>query len=260
MRQQSLSLPDPDLWARCFGATYPARFSVGEHRHSWDQLTLTESGAVRVIAGDRAWLVPSHHALWVPADTPHDLITFGPVALRTMYFHPGTVDALPRACRAIEVSPLLRELVLHAIRRGRLRRSDPHESTCLELLRQVLGAQPAAELSLPLPVDPRGARAAQLILDDPGAHGDLRALALEVHASRRTLERIFLGETGISLGLWRQRVRLLASLSHLANGTSVGQVADLVGYKSPSAFVGAFREVFGVTPRKFATGSPVTRS
>lgn len=215
---------------------------------------------MRVIAGDHAWLVPPHHALWVPAGTPHDLITFGPVALRTMYFHPGTVEALPRACLAMVVSPLLRELVLHAIRRGRLRRDDPHESACLELLRHVLQGQPSAELSLPIPSDPRGARAAHLILDEPSAHGDLGALALQVHTSRRTLERIFLTETGTSVGRWRQRVRLLASLAHLANGVPVGQVAELVGYKSPSAFVGTFREAFGVTPRRFVSDARVRRA
>lgn len=254
MRHAPAPLPDPELWARCFGATYPARFAVGEHSHTWDQLTLTESGIVRVIAAGRAWLVPPQHALWVPAQTPHDLVTFGPVALRTLYFHPGTVRSFGSQCHALETSPLLRELALHAVRRGRLRRSDNHESTCLRLLRDLLAIKRPAEFALRLPADPRGIAAARLLFDDPNAGRDIGALARRVGASRRTLERIFVRQTGVSIGRWRQRLQLLGSLPHLSEGVPIGRVAEIAGYASASAFGARFRRTFGVTPRRFAMG------
>lgn len=73
--------------------------------------------------------------------------------------------------------------------------------------------------------------------------------------SKRTLERLFGDETGLSLGRWRQRMRLIESLRLLAEGLSVTRVALEVGYRSPSAYVSAFRRELGTTPgRYFANG------
>jgi AraC-like DNA-binding protein len=49
-------------------------------------------------------------------------------------------------------------------------------------------------------------------------------------------------------GDWRQRLRLLMSLDVLDAGESITIVAQAHGYESPSAFIAAFRNVFGSTP------------
>jgi AraC-like DNA-binding protein len=70
-------------------------------------------------------------------------------------------------------------------------------------------------------------------------------------ASRRTLERLFQRETGISLGRWRQQARLLHAMRRLAHGESVTSIALEVGYESPSAFIATFSNAFGTTPGRF---------
>ncbi|MGI5176519.1 helix-turn-helix transcriptional regulator [Dactylosporangium sp. CA-152071] len=59
---------------------------------------------------------------------------------------------------------------------------------------------------------------------------------------------MFTDGTGMSFGRWRTNVRLRAALSLLATGTPVAVVARRVGYRSPSAFIAAFRQAFGVSP------------
>lgn len=90
-----------------------------------------------------------------------------------------------------------------------------------------------------------------------GAHGAAgTAAALELGAtegavagaSERTLARLFLRETGVSFRERRLRLRLLAALTALEEGTSVTAVALDSGYDSPSAFIAAFKRVFGGTP------------
>jgi len=82
-------------------------------------------------------------------------------------------------------------------------------------------------------------------------------------AGHRTLERLFRGETGMSFGLWRQKVRLLQSIRVLASGGgSVTDAALESGYDSVSAFIVAFKRTFGCTPGALLaeTGEDVTAS
>lgn len=58
-------------------------------------------------------------------------------------------------------------------------------------------------------------------------------------------------ETGLSFTDWRTQIRLIAALPLLADGVAVATVARQVGYANPSAFIAAFRRVFGVTPRAY---------
>jgi len=69
--------------------------------------------------------------------------------------------------------------------------------------------------------------------------------------STRTLERLFLRHTGVSMRQWRQRARLLAALPLLERGDTVTDVALACGYESTSSFIASFRQFFGCTPGRF---------
>lgn len=79
----------------------------------------------------------------------------------------------------------------------------------------------------------------------------IAVLAKRIGASRRTLERLLDKETGVSLGLWRFRQKMIYSLELLARGESVSNTSIDVGYDSPSAFVVAFKSFFGQTPSRY---------
>jgi AraC-like DNA-binding protein len=86
---------------------------------------------------------------------------------------------------------------------------------------------------------------------DPADRRPLAALAAAAGASHRTIERLFAAETGMSFGRWRVRQRMIAALEQLAHGDSVSNVADAVGYQTPSSFIAAFRDSFGTTPTAY---------
>ena len=65
----------------------------------------------------------------------------------------------------------------------------------------------------------------------------------------RTLERLFRIETGMPFGLWRQKARLLESVRLLVESRSVTHAALESGYASVSAYIAAFKQTFGCTPR-----------
>lgn len=75
--------------------------------------------------------------------------------------------------------------------------------------------------------------------------------ATRLAVSERTLSRLFLKETGLSFGQWLQRARLDSSLTSLAAGHAIVDVALDHGYASPSAFATRFRQVLGVSPSAY---------
>jgi AraC-like DNA-binding protein len=70
-------------------------------------------------------------------------------------------------------------------------------------------------------------------------------------ASKRTIERVFQQETRLSLGKWRQQMRLMRSLQLLAAGEKISHAALEAGYSTPSAFIAMFRKALGTTPRSY---------
>jgi AraC-like DNA-binding protein len=67
----------------------------------------------------------------------------------------------------------------------------------------------------------------------------------------KTIQRLFVNETGMTFGQWRQQARLLRALELLAAGEKVIDVALALGYESPSAFATMFRKQFDQTPSQF---------
>jgi AraC-like DNA-binding protein len=240
--------------------TLAVRYSHGtvlpDHAHTWHQLIYATEGVMTVHADRGAWVIPAHRAVWVPAGVTHRIEMTGSVLFQTLYLDAGLSDVLPTHCCAVNVSPLLRELIRHAVGLRMLDRSVPEQARLIGVLLDQLSTLPAIPLQLPQPRDRRAVRAAAWIRDHPDDPCSLRALARRSGASVRTLERLFRAETGLTLGRWRQQLRLLSALRLLAAGRPVTDVALAAGYDSPSAFIAMFKRVLGTTPgRYFVAGA-----
>ena len=250
MSKKRHRFPDPEraLFVRTYAVTHPASVSVPTQTHDWHQLAMASRGVMSVNTTQGTWVVPPHRAVWIPAGVQHRIDMFGSVAVRSLYFATSAVKGLPTRCLAVNVSPLLRELVLHAVRVGPLRRDIPTHARLARVILDQLQTLPALGLQLPFPRDPRARRAADLMLRDPERRQTLDAVAHDAGASKRSLERLFRRDTHMTLGRWRQRARLIESLRLLAAGHAITTIALEVGYRSPSAFVAAFRRELGTTP------------
>jgi AraC-like DNA-binding protein len=99
-----------------------------------------------------------------------------------------------------------------------------------------------------MPADSRALAAARSVLQNPGSAVSPDRVARASGLGKRTMERLFRAETGVSFGLWRQKARLLDSLRVLAEGAPVTRAALEVGYSSVSAYIAAFKRTFGCTP------------
>lgn len=237
---------------RSLAVTYRDGHHMHAHIHPWAQLVYARSGVMHVTAAGRVWLVPPTRAIWVPNGVQHEIGIRGEVALRTLYISSERAGGVRPGVEALEVAPLLAELVLHILGVGMLDPKRPEHDRLAGVLMDLIGAAPGMDLALPLPCDERALRLAAHLRTDPADKRDLEALAVEAGASVRTLQRCFSDETGLTIEAWRQKARLVHSAAVLASGASVTDAAIDCGYDSPSAYIAAFRKQFGVTPGKFS--------
>jgi AraC-like DNA-binding protein len=197
-------------------------------------------------------MIPTGRAVFIPARNEHAIRMWGLVEMRTLFFAPLLTSFEDKRCRVVEVSPLLRELILRTVELSGLDSRATPDSWMIGLLEaEVKGASTAAEdspLALPMPADERALALARLILERPTTEETIDELARNHGLARRTLERRFREETGMSFGMWRQKARLLDSIRLLAESKSVTDAALDCGYSSVSAFIAAFKDTFGYTP------------
>ena len=109
-------------------------------------------------------------------------------------------------------------------------------------------------LYMPLPADPRLRRITDHLARNPGNRTGLTRFATKAGASARTLARLFVRETGLTFGAWRQQAQLLKALGFLADGRPVTVIALDLGYENPSAFIAMFRRAVGVSPGRYLKG------
>ncbi len=236
---------------RFYAARYETRGGEPWHAHDgWHQLVHAARGALTVHAAGAVWVVPPSRAIWIPSGIRHRFTASTRSTLETIYLDARiTLDADPvDALRVVEVGPLARALIEEIAGRCPCRTDVATNRRLVEVLLEQLRERPAPSTQLRDPVDRRALDAARLIRRDPAR--SIGSVAAEVGASRRTLERAFLAETGLPLGRWQHRARMLRALELLADRSNVTETALTVGYSTTSAFVASFRRDFGETPSR----------
>jgi AraC-like DNA-binding protein len=237
---------------RCLAATYYGGFNIRPHRHQWGQLIYAGAGVMRVKAGGTMWIVPPARAIWVPAGAEHEIHGLGDFAMRTLYFPVDLTGRLPGVCRALDVTPLLRELVVELVERCPIDDADQPAMRLAEVAVDCIAEAEILLMQLPLPRDPRALRLAERLQAEPAETAELPELARDAGASVRTIQRLFLAETALPFSRWRQRLRLLHAAAALGGGMSVTEAGLDAGYSGTSAFIAAFRKHFGVTPSRLS--------
>src|ERR1700721_4448984 len=137
---------------------YPSGHVIPLHFHDRDQVVYASRGVMTVRALDSAWVVPTDRAVWIPAKLPHTITMSGMVSMRTLYLRPRLAKTLPRSCCVVNVSALLRELILHACMLAALNKRNERQRHLIALILDQLETIQTVALQLPNPSDPRALR------------------------------------------------------------------------------------------------------
>lgn len=245
-----IAVPDaPGLVAR--RVVYPESFHVPPHRHARAQFLFAVRGTMAVRATRCAWIVPTSRALWIPAGAVHEIEMHGEVEMRTVYVDPDAAAPLWQHCVVLEVTPLLRELMIRVCDQTPGTSVAVTTGALARLLTEEIATSTPCALDLPLPESADLVSICRNAMADLAQRRPVGVDAARIAQSARTVHRRFARETGISFARWKQQARVLEAIRRLSLGVPVTTVALDMGYDSPGAFATMFRRALGMPPRDF---------
>jgi len=221
------------------------------HDHRKGQFLLWIRGVLTCEVAGGFWLVPPGSAIWVPGGVQHRMETAGTVECYVVYIDPAAGNALPQHCCTLSTTPLLRELVIRSASLPMRYEEGGMSSRLMALLLDEVALAQPGQVHLPLPQDKRLRKLVEWIIASPSNPGSIDSWAHRLNISPRTLSRMVSRETGMSFGRWRRQLHILLALQWMANGATVQDVADGLGYENASNFVVMFRKVLGETPGRY---------
>lgn len=234
------------------------QMAIQPHQHDWGQLVFSIAGAVRVSTLDTTFIVPPSRAVWIPRHTEHAVSAIERADLRTLYLHAQLLDPQTEAwsrCRVMEVSPLLRELVLQLSTQPDappMTAAARERERCIShLIADELASARALRLGVALPQDKRLRRLCEAMIAEPARHAALADWAAEAGASERTISRLFREQLGTGYAQWRSQVLLAHALSMAARHKPMSHIAAELGYASASAFTAMVTRTVGMPPSRF---------
>ena len=152
----------------------------------------------------------------------------------------------------LALSPLLEQMVMRVAEWVESPPTEERRKSFITVLVDEIERAREQPLHLPVPGDLRLKRMVEEMSRRPEMERSLEEWAHEVGMSERSLQREFQRETGMTVGRWRQQLRMLVALEQLSEGMSVTETCFAVGYNDVSAFIKAFKKTVGVTPLEYS--------
>jgi AraC-like DNA-binding protein len=90
------------------------------------------------------------------------------------------------------------------------------EGRLVSIVLDELSIAPVEKLHLPMPTDLRLRRIADMMMADPSNWAKVSRWAENIGMSERSLNRHFRQEIGMSLGRWRQQMRIILAIQTLS--------------------------------------------
>jgi AraC-like DNA-binding protein len=235
--------------------SYGAGGIFEEKRQPWCKVGYAVTGVMEARVEGRRFLCPPHYATWIPADALHACHNRENVKFVSIYIDPDLCAGMPEKACTLALSLLIKAILADfAGRRITVPETEADQRLALVLVDQLLKA-PRRESFLPVSDDDLLQPVIDALQADPSDRRSLAEWARSLQTTEKTLSRRFQGQLGISFNEWRQRLKLVVSLSLIEDGRSVQSIAKTLGYNSPSAFIAMFRRLTGTSPTHLAPGA-----
>jgi AraC-like DNA-binding protein len=231
--------------------TSSVSWSTEEHSHSKGQLLSLQSGLAILETTAGVWMLPPSRCCWIPPACHHSMRSCGKIDGWSIYLTAPLCNSLPTHPAILSLSSLLKEIVSRISEWKQNPPTPEFRQHLLVVLRDEIRNATQQPLHLPMPSDRRLRRFVEEMSKEPQNERNLNAWARFTGMSTRSLLRNFQQETGMTIGQWRQHLRMLVALEKLSNGASVTETCVAVGYNSVSAFIKTFKLIVGMTPHAF---------
>jgi len=250
---RNVALDDVDKIDRAvvaIGTDYPPSHLLSDHRHRRAQLLYAATGIMRVDTADASWTVPTHRAVLIPPNADHRVLIEG-VSTRSLYIEPAAAPWFPNRCQVVDVSPLLRALLLAAVDLPAEYELHGRDGALIDLILHEIQSVTPLPLDLPMPARDDLRSLCHAFLTAPSIRSMPGEWAAALNVSTRTFNRVFRDQTGLTFQQWRQRACVLHAIRLLSAGVTVTQAGAALGYDTPAAFSVMFTRQIGLTPKSF---------
>ncbi|MGF6178292.1 hypothetical protein [Ensifer sp. 4252] len=195
--------------------------SKAAHLHPFPQLLYAASGVMGVATDGGNWVIPPYRAMWLPAFCVHEvrMLTDANISSLMLQTSAGleTLD-----CSVLEVSPLLRALLLNVLTFDPSGARTEREQLMLQLLRTEIIEARVRLSPIPMPKEPKLYELCQKVMADLAVDYPLTHLAAEYGSAARTVARLFSRELGMSYRQWMDLVRVSYAQAQLDQGIRIG--------------------------------------
>lgn len=229
----------------------PKERIIKYHQHNWGQFVYAQKGVLVIITDSFRYICPAEQGIWLPCHVPHEITTLTECVLSSLYIDNSEACSLGCHSNMIQVSPLLKMLIVEAVKFSDEYDWQGTQGRHFRLIRDLIGMAAKIDTQLPYPVSDKLLYISQQLNQFPDNSQSLEAWGRAVGASSRTLSRAFKKETGLTFSEWRIRLKLQIAVRQLYEGQTITNVALNLGYETPSAFTFMFRTKLGKTPSQF---------
>ena len=230
----------------------PVSWNTEEHSHPKGQLLSLQSGLAILQTTAGVWMLPPGRCCWLPPGCRHSMRSSGSIDGWSIYLAATLCNSLPTKPSILSLSSLLKEIVSRIAEWKQKPPPPAFRLHLLTVLRDEIQNATEQPCHLPMPRDRRLRRFVDEMAKEPQNERNLNAWARFTGMSKRSLLRNFQQETGMTIGQWRQHLRMLVALEKLSNGISVTETCFAVGYTSVSAFIKTFKLIVGMTPHAYS--------
>ncbi len=231
----------------------PAKHYFPRHTHQWHQLVYATSGVLIVdVIGERLF-IPPENAVWLPCGYQHSVSTEYGAEMKSLYIDSHYQNMPTNKSVVVKISAIIKALILEITLFDAEYDISGYEAEVVSLMLNTLPRLTHVTDQLPWPKSSELIKMCKQLYEQPGAKMTTLVLADGLAMSKRTLERKFHKETGMTIQAWSLRLRYLKAIELLTAGHSITNISLDLGYSSPSPFIYMFRNISGISPGEYIT-------
>ena len=247
-----LALPTNDLIDAALWIDFrhdPAASVYPSHQHAWGEFIYAFDGIMQVSLQHTDYITPPPYGIWLPPNLKHSGLNRSEVSHATLYVHESLCHDLPQQAGILLTSPLVNAVLQHLKQYPHLAAAE--HVRLLEVLVDQLRTARLIHSYLPQSQHPKLQQVLEYLEQHLNDQSSLKQLAQQHNMTERTLARYAMQELGMSIHEWRQRLKVMKSLTLLAQGKTVESIGLDFGYSNASSFIQVFKRWMHVTPDQF---------
>lgn len=221
------------------------------HSHPRAQLVWSDRGIMKVAVPGSQWLVPNSHAIWVPGGIEHEMTANSEVTTCFIFVDQNACQSMPNRCCVLQMTKLMQQLLIHFLTLSETNIPKDRLQRLALVIMDEMTELNETPLDLPAGLSARLKKITFCLINNEEKPKTLSQVASQFALSERTLERLFKKETGLTFSEWNRRMKFIRAIELLNEDKSSVEIAAILGYRSASAFIAAFKKQFGTTPQLY---------